>query len=67
MPIPVPPSILETNIQFKEPITFTMKLAIVKMNVPFKNFSLDLFSVILFAPLLGFSWFLLSPPRVIIL
>ena len=51
-PIPSPPSIRETNIQFSEPITLTTKLAIVRMNVPRKSFSLpvDFVSVIAHCP-----------------
>ena len=46
IPIPSPPKILDIRIQLSAPMTFTTKLAIVKMNVPFMNFSLGLVSVI---------------------
>ena len=35
--MPSPPKILDTNIQFKDPITLTTTPAIVRMNVPFRK------------------------------
>ena len=37
--MPSPPKMRETKIQFKEPITFTTKLATVKIKVPLRKLS----------------------------